>query len=391
VESTPRGHLELVASRDGAYRVYLLDAALQTRPVDGASGAVKVAKGGYPEVPLTPARDHLEGKGPAHGDDHLAMVVTVVREGRPEVARFNAHLEAHGHGGGLAGVLKLAPCPEAPPAGLSEEACATQGGLYTLEPQGDAPVVVLASGGLEPRTALAPRVGQRVHVMGTVDEVRGAKRVVASGVMVEHDHTPFHGGTVAMSGDHHLEVLALKSGEVRVWVSNAFRQPVPLAELKGTVETGAGSAPLVPATDGQYLTGTLPAASGEHEVTVHLPMPGDPEYFIGFLLTPVDGPAAPVAPAPEPPKVDAAQEVVITVQNGYLPGTVTLKKGTPARLRFVRKDSGGCGGEVLIPDFGVRQSLPGLKETVVELTPDKEGTFAFTCGMQMMKGTLVVQ
>jgi plastocyanin domain-containing protein len=46
---------------------------------------------------------------------------------------------------------------------------------------------------------------------------------------------------------------------------------------------------------------------------------------------------------------------------------------------------------LLIPDFEVKQPLPGLKETVVDFVPDKAGTFPFSCGMQMMKGTLVVR
>jgi hypothetical protein len=310
VESTARGHLELVATRDGAYRVYLLDDALNVRPVDGASGTVKVAKGGYTDVKLTPSGDHLAGQGPGHSDDHLTMVVTVVRDGKPEVARFAAHLEEHGHAGD-----KAAP-------------------------------------------------------------------------MQAHDHTPLHGGIVAMSGDTHLEVLSLKSGEVRVWVTDAFRQPVPLTGKKGTVEVGTTSAPLVPDAKGEFLTGRLPASEAEREVTVRLPMPDDPEYFIGFMLTPVDAAKAPAAAEAKP---GAVQEVTITVQGGYQPSEVTLQQGVPVRLRFVRKDSGGCGDELLIPDFGVQKPLPGLTETVVELVPDKTGTFPFTCGMQMMKGTLVVR
>ena len=312
VESTQHGHMELVAARGGTYRVYLLDEALNVRPVDGASGSVKVAKGGYPDVKLAPAGDHLSGQGPEHSDEHLAMVVTVVKDGKPEVARFTAHLEANPHG-----------------------------------PEG------------------APHTPMQAH-----------------------DHTPLHGGIVAMSGDTHLEVLSLKSGEVRVWVTDAFRQPVSLAGKKGTVEAGGASAPLVPGTSGEFLSAMLPFAEGEREVTVRLPMPDDPEYFIGFMLTPVDAAKAPVAKAPAN---GAVQEVTITVQGGYQPSEVALKQGVPARLRFVRKDTGGCGDELLIPDFGVRTPLPGLKETVVDFVPDKVGTFTFTCGMQMMKGTLVVR
>jgi hypothetical protein len=384
VESTSRGHLELVATRDGGYRVYLLDEALNPRPVDGATGTVKVAKGGYPDVKLAPAGDHLAGKGPEHADDHLAMVVTVVREGKPEVARFTAHVEAQGHGDGLVGTVRVAPCPATPPAGLTADACAKQGGVYTLEGQGGTSKVLLAAPGQDARALLGPRVGQRVHVTGT--EAEG--RIIAEAVALEHDHTPLHGGIVAMSGDLHLEVLSLKSGEVRVWVTDSFRRPVPLAGKKGTVEVEGSVVPLVPAPGGEYLAGTLPASPTEREVTVRLPMPEDLEYFIGFMLTPVDAPKASAEPKAGE---QTTQEVTIVVQGGYQPSEVTLKQGVPARLRFVRKDTGGCADVLRIPDFGIEQALPGLKETVVSFVPDKPGTFPFTCGMRMMKGTLVVR
>lgn len=309
VESTPRGHLELVASADGSFRVYLLDEELKVRPVEGASGSIKVAKGGYPEVTLTPAGDHLAGQGPAYTEEALAMVVTVIQGGKPETARFSADRRAHGHAGGLK----------------------------------------------------------------------------------EHDHTPLQGGIVAMSGDTHLEVLSLRSGEVRVWVTDAFRRPVALSGMKGTVEAAGQSVPLTPEPGGQFLAAKLPASDQERETTVHLPTPEDPEYFITFMLTPKDSQAAAASKAPPAPaKADAVQEVTITVAGGYEPSQVQLKKGVPARLRFLRKETSGCSAELLIPDFGVKQALVALSETVVEFTPDKAGTFPFTCGMRMLKGQLVV-
>lgn len=313
VESTPRGHLELVASRDGGYRVYLLDDELKARPVEGASGSIKVAKGGYPDVVLTPAGDHLAGKGPAHTDEHLAMVVTVVQDGKPETVRINAHLEAQSHG-------------STPPSGMKE-----------------------------------------------------------------HDHTPLQGGTVAMSGEMHLEVLSQRSGEVRVWVTDAFRKPAPISAMKGTVEAGGQRVPLAPEPGGQFLVAQLPPSDQERETTVHLPMPGDPGYFITFLLTPKDAQATEASKTPPAPtKAGAVQEVTITVAGGYEPSQIQLKKGIPVRLRFVRKDTAGCSEELVIPDFGVKKTLLALSETVVELTPDKTGTFPFMCGMGMLKGQLVV-
>jgi hypothetical protein len=386
VESTPRGHMELVATRDGNYRVYLLDDAMNPRPLDGATGSIKVAKGGYPEVTLTPAGDHLAGKGPEHTDDHLAMVVTVVQGGKPESVRFGAHLEAEGHGG-LVGDLRQEPCPATLPAGLTAEQCAAQGGVYTLM-VGGAPVRVLVAQGQDAKALLGSKVGQRVQIEGNVEEVGGTRTVQAERVTVEHDHTPLQGGIVAMSGDMHLEVLSLRSGEVRVWVTDGFRRPVPLSGMRGTVEAAGQSVPLTPEPGGQFLTAKLPPTDQERETTVRLPLLGDPEYFITFLLTPKDAQAA--APAAVKEGAKEVQEVTIVVAGGYEPSEVKLKKGVLARLRFVRKDSGGCAEQLLIPDFGVKQVLPGLAETVVEFTPDKAGTFPFTCGMKMMKGTLVV-
>lgn len=85
------------------------------------------------------------------------------------------------------------------------------------------------------------------------------------------------------------------------------------------------------------------------------------------------------------------QEVVITVQGGYSPAEVHLRKGVPARLVFDRQETSGCSEEIVIPDFGVRQYLPAFEKTAVELRPDTAGTFDFTCGMSMLHGKLIVK
>ena len=85
------------------------------------------------------------------------------------------------------------------------------------------------------------------------------------------------------------------------------------------------------------------------------------------------------------------QEVTITVQGGYEPAEVKLKKGIPARLVFDRQETSGCSEEVVIPDFGIRKFLPAFQKTAVELKPEKAGSFEFTCGMSMLRGRLVVE
>lgn len=85
------------------------------------------------------------------------------------------------------------------------------------------------------------------------------------------------------------------------------------------------------------------------------------------------------------------QEVTITVQGGYDPAEVHLKKGVPARLVFDRRETSSCSEEVVIPDFGVRTFLPAFQKTAVELKPETAGSFEFTCGMSMLRGRLVVE
>ena len=85
------------------------------------------------------------------------------------------------------------------------------------------------------------------------------------------------------------------------------------------------------------------------------------------------------------------QEVKITVRGGYEPSGVRVKKGAPVRLVFDRQETSGCSEEVVFPDFGIKSFLPAHKQTAVELTPEKSGTYEFTCGMSMLRGQLIVE
>lgn len=85
------------------------------------------------------------------------------------------------------------------------------------------------------------------------------------------------------------------------------------------------------------------------------------------------------------------QELKLEVTSSYDPSVLKVKKDIPVVLKAHRKDANNCGGELLIPEFGVKAQLPPGETTEVRFTPDKEGTFAFTCGMNMMRGQLVVE
>ena len=84
------------------------------------------------------------------------------------------------------------------------------------------------------------------------------------------------------------------------------------------------------------------------------------------------------------------QEVTIAVAGGYRPDTIVAKKGMPLTLVFDRRESNPCSDEVVLPEFGVRAALPAHQKTTIEITPQREGEFPFTCGMNMLHGKIKV-
>ena len=85
------------------------------------------------------------------------------------------------------------------------------------------------------------------------------------------------------------------------------------------------------------------------------------------------------------------QEVKITVKGGYSPDVVRVKQGRPVRLDFYRDETSSCSEQVIFGDFGIARDLPAFETTSVEFTPDRAGEFTFTCGMNMMRGKLIVE
>jgi plastocyanin domain-containing protein len=85
------------------------------------------------------------------------------------------------------------------------------------------------------------------------------------------------------------------------------------------------------------------------------------------------------------------QEVKITVKGGYSPDVIVVKRGLPVKLDFYRDETASCSDQVIFGDFGIARDLPPYKTTAVEFTPEKSGEFTFTCGMNMLRGKLVVE
>lgn len=78
-------------------------------------------------------------------------------------------------------------------------------------------------------------------------------------------------------------------------------------------------------------------------------------------------------------------------ERGFEPEKLTLRRGVQARITFVRTTDRTCATEVVFPDFGIKRELPLNQPVVITLTPHKKGELSFTCGMNMMRGKLIVQ
>ena len=85
------------------------------------------------------------------------------------------------------------------------------------------------------------------------------------------------------------------------------------------------------------------------------------------------------------------KEVEVTVQGNYKPGRIEVIEGQRLRLKFTRKESGPCTREVVFPAFAIKKELPQDQLVVIELPALKAGEYEFKCGMNMIRGTIVVK
>ena len=85
------------------------------------------------------------------------------------------------------------------------------------------------------------------------------------------------------------------------------------------------------------------------------------------------------------------QQINVTVKGGYSPDVIVVKQGVPVRLDFYRDETASCTEQVIFGDFGIARDLPAFQTTPIEFTPDKAGEFTFACGMNMVRGKLVVE
>lgn len=76
---------------------------------------------------------------------------------------------------------------------------------------------------------------------------------------------------------------------------------------------------------------------------------------------------------------------------GYTPNVIRVKKGVPVQLEIENPLENSCLSTFMIPDFNINHVNLKKGTTNLSFTPDKTGEYTFSCGMQMYKGTIVVE
>jgi membrane fusion protein, heavy metal efflux system len=88
----------------------------------------------------------------------------------------------------------------------------------------------------------------------------------------------------------------------------------------------------------------------------------------------------------------AVQTARITVgEQGFEPSRMTLRAGAPARLTFVRATDKTCATAVVFPSLNLRRELPLNQPVEIAVTPQKTGEIQFVCGVNMLRGAIVIE
>ena len=82
------------------------------------------------------------------------------------------------------------------------------------------------------------------------------------------------------------------------------------------------------------------------------------------------------------------QAIAVKVGTTYSPNVIKLKAGIPAEITFGQ--GGGCTAQVVSSDLGFSEDLSAGPK-VVKLPALDKGTYAFSCGMNMVFGQIVVE
>jgi len=86
-------------------------------------------------------------------------------------------------------------------------------------------------------------------------------------------------------------------------------------------------------------------------------------------------------------EVSGVQNVKLRVEGGtYILEPSTLEAGKQVRLEVDMNSVQGCARSIVISEFGVSKYVKD-GDNIITFMPNKEGTFAIRCSMNMYRGT----
>lgn len=83
-------------------------------------------------------------------------------------------------------------------------------------------------------------------------------------------------------------------------------------------------------------------------------------------------------------------ELAVT-DSGFTPNSITVPAGSPVTLVVTRKTDQTCAKEIVFPGQGIRKALPLNESVEIALPASPKGEIQYICGMEMLRGTVVVQ
>ncbi|MCC7111535.1 MAG: hypothetical protein IT382_19735 [Deltaproteobacteria bacterium] len=221
-----------------------------------AAATAAAAHEGHEHAPPPPPAAHAAGDH-AHASPHGGVVATIDGQTHVEVLFLDKDFRVWFYDGDMK------------PVALPTDAKATVV-VDKKVSKLDLPVAKKADGTPDDHLtgALALPAAQKASLviqatlLGKARSARVEREAGAGGAALPyHDHTPLHGGLVAMSSDDHVELVAGADGTYRLWYTDAWRRPlVDGVKATLTVESEGGVKETLaltgPAADGE-LSGTL--------------------------------------------------------------------------------------------------------------------------------------
>lgn len=89
---------------------------------------------------------------------------------------------------------------------------------------------------------------------------------------------------------------------------------------------------------------------------------------------------------------DGVQELRVRVAQGvYTPNVLRAKAGEPLRIRVEVRERHSCATKLLVPDLKLDFELPATGSAELLIPASPAGSYLFTCGMKMVKGSIVLE